>query len=444
MSDAAPSVDAPFERELRSTARVSAATGATKVAYIMSRFPKLSETFVLYEILAMESLGADVAVYPLLRERQQRRHPEADEWIRRARFLPFLSIPILGAQLHFLRNKPTVYLRLWLEILRGTWASANFFVGSLGILPKSVRFAWEMRARGITHVHAHFATHPAMAALIVHRLTGIPFSFTAHGSDLHVDRRMLETKVEAAAFVATVSEYNREMIVADCGAHVRDKIHVIHCGVDSQVFKPRRPRPGNRPLQMVCVASFEDVKGHRYLVEACRILRDQRLDFVCHLIGEGPLRKETERQIAKAGLGACVVLHGGQPRPVVVSMMAESDVAVLASHQTARGKREGIPVALMEAMASGVPVVATRISGIPELVEDGRTGYLVAPGDPAALAGAVRTLAGDAELRERMGRAGREKVIAEFDLRANAARLLELFIGASSHSIQRSSPDSTG
>jgi glycosyltransferase involved in cell wall biosynthesis len=193
---------------------------------------------------------------------------------------------------------------------------------------------------------------------------------------------------------------------------------------------------------MVCVASFEEVKGHRYLVEACRLLRDQRLDFVCHLIGEGPLRKETERQTAKAGLDTRVVFHGGQPRPVVARMLAESDVAVLASHQTSRGKREGIPVALMEAMASGVPVVATRISGIPELVEDGRTGYLVAPGDSAALARAVQTLAADAGLRDRMGQAGREKVIAEFDLRANAARLLELFIGASSRSIPRSFPDS--
>jgi glycosyltransferase involved in cell wall biosynthesis len=295
-----------------------------------------------------------------------------------------------------------------------------------------------MRARGITHVHAHFATHPAVAALIVHRLTGIPFSFTAHGHDLHVDRRMLDTKVQAAAFVVAVSEYNREMIVADCGEHVRDKIHVIHCGVDSEVFRPQAPRSGNRPLQMICVASFEEVKGHRYLVEACRLLREQRVDFICHLVGEGPLRNETERRIAEAGLGSRVIVHGGQPRPVVARMLAESDAAVLASYPTAQGKREGIPVGLMEAMASGLPVVATRISGIPELVEDGRTGYLVPPSDSAALAAALRRLAQDAEVRERMGQAGRDKVIAQFDLRTSAAELLELFTDASSQSSRHS------
>jgi glycosyltransferase involved in cell wall biosynthesis len=443
MPDAVPSVDAPIERELPSITRVRAPARGLKVAYIMSRFPKLSETFVLYEMRAMESLGADVAVYPLLRERQKHRHPEADEWIHRARFLPFLSIGIIGAQLHFLRRNLWVYIGLWLEILRGTWGSANFFVGAVGIFPKSVRFAREMHQRGITHVHAHFSTHPAVAALIVNRLTGIPFSFTAHGSDLHVDRRMLDVKVEAAAFVAAVSEYNREVIVAECGAHVREKVHVIHCGVDLSVFRPRARRAGNRPLEMICVASFEEVKGHRYLVEACRLLRDQGLNFVCHLVGDGPLRKETERRIAGAGLETHVIIHGGQTRSKVARMMAEADLAVLASHPTPRGKKEGIPVALMEAMACGLPVVASRISGIPELVEDGHTGFLVSPGDPAALAEAVQMLAGDPTLRDRMGQAGREKVVAEFDLQQNAASLLELFIDASSRSSPRSSRGST-
>jgi glycosyltransferase involved in cell wall biosynthesis len=189
---------------------------------------------------------------------------------------------------------------------------------------------------------------------------------------------------------------------------------------------------------MICVASFEEVKGHRYLVEACRLLRDQQVDFICHLVGEGPLRKETERRIAGAGLGSRVIVHGGQPRPVVARMLGESDAAVLASYPTRQGKREGIPVGLMEAMASGLPVVATRISGIPELVEDGRTGFLVPPSDSAALAAALRRLAQDAEVRERMGQAGREKVIARFNLRTSAAELLELFTDASSQSSRHS------
>lgn len=401
-----------------------------KVAYVMSRFPKLTETFVLYEIDALESMGVAVEVYPLLRERQAVEQPEAERWVRRARFHGFLSIPVLRAQLHFLRTRPGRYLRLWAEVLRKTWGSANFFVGAIGILPKSVCFAYEMRSRGVTHVHAHFATHPAVAALAVHRLTGIPFSFTAHGSDLHVERRMLDAKVEAAAFVVTVSEYNRELIVEECGEGVREKIHVIHCGVDTGIFAPPPRRAAREPFRIACVASLEEVKGHRFLVEACRILRERGVDFRCQLVGDGPLRRELGTRIVLAGLEGRVGMLGGLPRPRVAALLARSDAAVLASHPTPSGKREGIPVALMEAMASGLPVVASAISGIPELVESGRTGFLVPPGDPVALADALETLAGDRELCLRLGRAGRERVVRDFDLHLGARRLLDRILEA--------------
>lgn len=399
-----------------------------RVAYVMSRFPKLTETFVLYEVSTLESLGVPVEIYPLLRERQRIMHPEAEQWTRRANYHPFLSLPILRAQAHFVRRKPGAYFRLWLEVIRKTWGSANFFVGALGIFPKAVRFAYEMERKGVTHIHAHFANHPAVAALIVHRLTGIPYSFTAHGSDLHVERRMLDTKVEAAAFAVTISAYNKQLIVAECGEEARDKVHVIHCGVDSSVFSPRPPSEAGGPLRIICVASFVEVKGHRYLLEACRILRERGLDLTCSLVGEGPLRREIDRGIARLGLGDHVRVLGEKPRGEVARLLAEADAAVLASYPTREGKREGIPVVLMEAMASGLPVVASGISGIPELVESGRTGFLVPPCDPIALADALQRLAEDRALRRRMGEAGREKVLREFNLHTNTLELLTLFL----------------
>jgi glycosyltransferase involved in cell wall biosynthesis len=286
-----------------------------------------------------------------------------------------------------------------------------------------------MREAGVTHVHAHFATHPALAAFIVHRLTGIPFSFTAHGSDLHVDRRMLDAKVEAARFAVAVSEFNREVIVRECGEHVRDKVHVVHCGVDPDVFAPpaRAARPADHPFRVVCVASFEEVKGHKYLVEALRLLHDDGVDLECHLVGDGPLRGDIEARVTTARLGGVVVFHGGLPRPGVVRLLGEADAAVLASHPTREGKREGIPVALMEAMACGVPVVATSISGIPELVRHEESGILVPSGDVTALARALGRLARDADLRSRLGEAGRAWVRSRFNLERNTRQLLELF-----------------
>jgi glycosyltransferase involved in cell wall biosynthesis len=333
-------------------------------------------------------------------------------------------------------------VRLLLEILKETLGSANFFVGAVGVFPKAVRFAEEMRKAGVTHIHAHFANHPAVAALIASRLTGIPFSFTAHGSDLHVDRRMLDTKVDAARFVVTVSNYNREIIVQEFGERVRHKVHVIHCGVDPCVFKPVAGQAETGGVfRIVCVASLEEVKGHRYLVEACRLLREAGITFECHLIGEGPERRDLERRVAAARLAQEVILHGGLPRPEVVRLVSAAHVAVLASHPTRRGKREGIPVALMEAMASGLPVVASEISGIPELVEQGRSGFLVPSANPPALANALARLASDPELRADMGRAGRACVETSFNLRRSTEELLRRFAGARDVVRRRDAPD---
>src|SRR5688572_17010117 len=229
----------------------------------MSRFPKLTETFVFYEILALEAQGITVEIYPLLREHQPVAHPEVELWLGRARFQPFVSLSMLRAHAHFIRRNPATYGRVLWEILRHTWGSLNFFLGALGIFPKTVYFAYEMQARGISHVHAHFANHPAVAALIVHRLTGIPFSFTAHGSDLHVDRRMLAVKVAASAFAVTISAYNKKVMVDECGEQAREKIKIVRCGVDPAVFVPPAPRSPDRPFDIICVASCEEIKGHR-------------------------------------------------------------------------------------------------------------------------------------------------------------------------------------
>jgi colanic acid/amylovoran biosynthesis glycosyltransferase len=399
---------------------------APRVAYIMSRFPKLSETFVLNEMAAAEALGADVAVYPLLRERPTVQHAEADAWTRRAHHYRVFSPLNVTAIMWFLCRRPAVLLSVLVEVLRGTAGSLKFRAGAAVMFPKAVRFAFEMQRAGIQHVHAHFATHPALVGFVVHRLTGIPFSFTAHGSDLHVDRCMLAEKVRAAAFAVAVSQYNRDVMIRECGPGAAGKIHVVHCGVDLSTFAPSRPGPPSGHFTIVCVASLVQVKGHRFLVDACHILRQRGVAFGCEVIGDGPLRKSLERLIADRQLEAHVILMGGLPRDQVAARLSVADAAVLASHPTADGRKEGIPVALMEAMASGLPCVATAISGIPELVEDEVSGLLVPSGNAVRLADALERLAGDPVLRQKLGAAARKKIEEEFELRSNTARLLAL------------------
>jgi len=404
-----------------------AAVAAPRVAYVMSRFPKLSETFVLNEMNAVVASGTPVELYPLLRERQHTTHPEVAPWMGVAHFHPFVSAAIVRTNVTCALRHPAAYGAAFMEALGKTWGSPRLFVGAIGILPKAVRFAHEMSESGVTHVHAHFATHPALAALVVHRLTGIPFSFTAHGSDLHVDQRMLDTKLDAAAFAVTVSEFNKGVMVRASGEWASAKIRVIPCGVDPEYFRPADdPLPGG-PFRFVCVASFEEVKGHRFLVDACRVLRDRGLEFDLDLVGEGPRRPSIERQVDESGLRGHVHFLGGQPRPEIARLLRNAHAAVLASHPTRDGRREGIPVALMEAMATGLPVVATAISGIPELVRSDETGLLVPSGDPLALADALDRLVRDPALRARLGTAARTAVCRDFHLHTNAQRLAALF-----------------
>src|SRR5215216_4448260 len=403
-----------------------------KVAYIMSRFPKLTETFILYEMLAMRQQGIRVEVYPLLRERENVMHQEAVQFVEVAHFQPFISLPIVRANLHFLWKKPFVYLKTLWDLLRSNWGSFNFFTGVIGIFPKTVLFAYQMRADHVQHVHAHFASHPAAAGFIIHRLVGIPYSFTAHGSDLHRDRHMLREKVAEAAFVAAISEYNKELIISECQGNYREKVNVVHCGVDTEVFRARSHETpfekGENPFMILCVGTLHEVKGQAYLIEASRHLHKRGFNFECHFVGDGPDRESLTNLAEHAGISDKVRFHGKLTRDEIARLLLDADVLTAPSVPTSDGRREGIPVVLMEAMGSGVPVIASDLSGIPELVNSKLTGLLVPPRDAKSLADALERYIKDPDLRRRLGQAGRDKVVEEFDLNKNAAKLAECFL----------------
>ncbi len=407
-------------------------THCLKVAYIMSRFPKLTETFILYEMLAMQQQGIQVEVYPLLRERAEVMHPEAAQFVQAAHYQPFISLPIIRANLHFLWKKPWANLETLWVLLRSNWGSFGFFTGAIGIFPKVVLFAYQMQVENVNHVHAHFASHPAAAGFIIHQLVGIPYSFTAHGSDLHRDRHMLCEKVAEAAFIAAISDYNKELILSECQGNYQDKVIVIHCGVDIDVFQSRSHETpyekGESPFMILCVGTFHEVKGQAYLIEACRKLQERRINFVCHFVGDGPDREALTTLAAKTGLLEKIHFHGRLTRDEIARLLRDTDVLAAPSVPTHDGRREGIPVVLMEAMGSGVPVIASNISGIPELVKDQYTGLLVPPRDATALTNALECYFTDSNLRRRLGQAGREKVVGDFDLYKNTATLAQHFM----------------
>lgn len=399
------------------------------VAYIMSRFPKLTETFILFEMLEVRRQGIGIEIFPLLKTNERVAHPASAELLPNVHFEPLVSMSIVLANARFLLRRPGRYLGALCECLAGTAGSLNFFVGALGIFAKTVRMAETITDLGIAHVHAHFSSHPGLAALIIHRLTGIPFSMSTHGHDIHIDLTMFRAKALASSFTVVISEYNRQFLIERMGTWIDDKLRLVRCGVDTVAFGPKgeaAPRSG-MTFEMLCVASFKEVKGHRYLLEASALLKQQGVDFALHLVGDGPLEGELRRCADRLGLTGRVWWDGALPGHEVARRMRAADVVILPSILASRGDREGIPVALMEAMACGVPVVASRLSGIPELVEDGVSGFLVEPKDVVGMAEVLGRLAKEPGIREGIGKAGRAKVEREYTIARNAARLAELF-----------------
>lgn len=412
----------------QSTARHS------RVAYIMSWFPKLTETFVLREMLELEKLGFHLELYPLRKGDTNLLHDDARPYVERAHFTRFFSWGILLANLLTLLRRPLRYVSTLVTLVRANWGSRRYLTAALLFFPKAVYLGRLMRQRGIEHVHAHFASHPAAVAFVIERLNGIGYSFTAHGSDLHRDQHMLREKTVAARFVVAISQYNRDMILEVCGAEVAPKVHVVHCGIDHQKFsRARQSTPydqGQGPFRILCIGTLHEVKGQKYLIEACSRLHQRQVEFTCHLLGAGPDESQLRQQVADLGLDSQVIFHGYCEEKTVREQLRLADVLVAPSVFSRDGRREGIPVVLMEAMSCEVPCVASAISGIPELIEDRVSGWLTPPGDSAAIAEALVNLREDAQLRGRLAEAGLQQVRSEFDLSTNATRLGELFDAA--------------
>lgn len=401
----------------------SSPTSPRRVAYLTSRFPKLSETFILFEMDEVAKLGISIQLYALVRERPAVIHPEAERWLSRATFGGRMSRSIIGAQLYWLRRRPAAYLRAWAGALRMNLSSPRFLVRAFYIVPAGAFFARRMTERGTDHIHAHYATHPALAAWVAAKLTGLPYSITVHAHDLYVDSTGLDRKATDAAFVVAVSDYNRRGVLK---LAPRAKVGVIRTGTDPTVFQPHARAEGG-VLTIAAVGSLEPYKGHRHLVEACRILARGGRSFRCLIVGEGLERPELERLIQEGSVGTECELLGALPREGVRDVLASADVFVLPSITMPSGKMEGLPVVLMEAMAMELPVIASNLSGIPELVENGRTGLLVPEGDPDALAAAIAQLADDEYLRRKLGSQARATVEESFDLRRSARALATLF-----------------
>jgi colanic acid/amylovoran biosynthesis glycosyltransferase len=294
---------------------------------------------------------------------------------------------------------------------------------NLMLFPKALATAQVLRRIGVDHIHAQWITTSATVALIAARLLDVPWSCTAHQHDIFFDN-LIPQKVADAAFVRVISRRNAEFLIELAGKGARQRTHVVHLGVD--VPKEYTQRIANGPIRILCAGRLAPSKGHRYLIAALAELKRRGVPFLCEFAGEGELRESLERQISHAGLNDDIELRGMvQHQQIVAELNAgRFDLAVLASTEKP-GEHEGIPVALMEAMAAAVPCVTTDTGSNNELI-DQTCGTLVPQRNPAALADAIETLATIPELRRQLGRNAHARVLAKFETKQTTADLLLL------------------
>lgn len=273
-----------------------------KIAYLLHRFPYLTETFIMREIYWIRDYGVEVHIFSLLRPKREPVHEQAKELMPLVQYSPFISLGVLRDQLHFLSRSPARYLRALARAVWKTYREPKVLGRVLVLFPKSVSFARQMERMGIDHIHAHFAWLEGIAAGVASDLTGITFSINPHAFDLFErDQVDVRRELESATKVTTISEYHREHIANLCPAMDPTDIEIIHCGLEVDRFTPG-PADREGPIRILSVGRLMEKKGHEYLVEACALLASKGLDFRCDIAGTGPLEKQIRQSIASHDL----------------------------------------------------------------------------------------------------------------------------------------------
>jgi len=403
------------------------------LGYILKGYPRISETFISNEILLLEQLGFSLSLFSMRQPRESFTHRSIKEIRARAAYLPETLIPHLPRLLFhnalLARSTPEAYrrtFRLMVRRLRRSRTSATFrHLLQAGYLVHAL-----LPGTAVGHLHAHFAHSPTSVALFASELSGLPFSFTAHAKDIYIsDPAQLREKVQFARFVVTCTERNRQYL-----AELAPPITPIHCiyhGINVELFTgtatQRQPRP---PFRILTVARLVEKKGLPTVFRALRLLLDQGHPIRYCLIGDGEDRRPILELLDRLGVGQVTEWLGTQPHEVVLDEYRKADLFVLGCQVARDGDRDGLPNVFLESMAMRVPVVATKVWAIPELVEDGRSGLLVPPEQPQAMAAAMVHLLTDMSLRRRIIAGAHDRVRNEFDNRLLIAKLGALFEGA--------------
>ena len=389
----------------------------SKIAYLTGEYPRATDTFIQREVAALRDEGRVVLTCSVRRTAAS--HMVGPEQKAEAKNTFYLleqaknPVHLLRCHLRAMRT-PGRYFGALKLALRTGGPGFKSLIYQLFYFAEAAVLADHLKKQNVAHLHNHIATASANVAMITSAMSGIPFSFTLHGPDIFFapHRWRLDEKIARAQFVACISHFCRSQAMAFSQPEDWSKLHIVHCGVEPARYQTSEDR--KRGKDLLFVGRLAAVKGVPILLRAMKAILGKHPDATLTLIGDGPDRADLEKTAQELGLKGAVRFVGYQSQSEVAAQLQASDILVLPSFA------EGVPVVLMEAMAARLPVVTTRIAGIPELVEDNITGELVPPGDVVALEAAIVGLLDHPETQKSMGEAGRRKVEAEFTVRKEA------------------------
>ncbi|ABA22050.1 Glycosyl transferase, group 1 [Trichormus variabilis ATCC 29413] len=406
---------------------------STSVAYILKRYPRYSETFVVNEILAHEAVGLDIKIFAL-RPPSDTHFQNIISQVRAP--VTYIRKPIQGRVSDSLNSlAPTAASYFWAELQEASkvipdfWSKLAFAQGEkASTVYQAAWLAREVKLKGITHLHAHFGTVATSVARLASHFTGVPYTFTAHAKDIFhesVEFADMEQKLKDAAGVVTVSDYNVKYLQQTYNL-AANQVQRIYNGLDLQ--KLQYSSPAERPPLIISVGRLIEKKGLSVLMDACAILQQRNYEFQCQIVGTGSLESTLHQQIQDLGLQSCVQIIGPRPQNEVFQLVQQAAVFAAPYVIGKDGNRDGLPTVLLEAMALGTPCVSTVVTGIPEIVRDGETGLIVPQYDAEELATALGQLLKDAALRVRLSTQARSLIESEFNICRNTEVLRELFL----------------
>ena len=397
------------------------------VAYLTGEYPRATDTFIQREVASLRALGMDVQTCSIRTTGPE--HHVGPEQVAEAA-ATFKVLDTAKRPLHLLRCH-TRALRnpgRYFKTLKLAWQSAPSGIKNrlynLFYFAEAAVLADHLQSLGAVHLHNHIAKSSCTVAMLTSSLSGIPYSFTLHGPDIFFEpyHWRLDLKIQTASFVSCISDFCRSQAMAFSAPEHWSKLPIVHCGIEPERYAASTGSP--KAPRLLFVGRLAAVKGLPILFEALPYVLERHPEAQVVLIGDGPDRAALEARARAAGLADRITFAGYKSQAEVAEALGETDVFVLPSFA------EGLPVVLMEALAAEVPVVTTRIAGVAELVEHGKSGLLVPPGNVAELGRALDCLLADPKQRKAMGKAGRARVVDAFDSRTEAAKLAEMIRAA--------------